>query len=78
MALCLVASNGICYAATGHSWVTKAIVYINGEASEQDIVMEKQEDGNVQSIDMTPEEVQKLIESGELQTDSGSVTEEEY
>lgn len=35
--LCIVASNGICYAATGNTWVEKVILYINGEAVEQDI-----------------------------------------
>lgn len=47
LTLCVVASNGICYAATGHSWVTKAIIYINGEKVEQDVVLEEQEDGTV-------------------------------
>lgn len=35
--LCIVASNGICYAATGNTWVEKVILHINGEAVEQDI-----------------------------------------
>lgn len=35
--LCIVASNGICYAATGNTWVEKVILYVNGEPVEQDI-----------------------------------------
>lgn len=101
--LCLVASNGICYAATGHSWVTKVIVYINGEAVEQDVVVEENEDGtvtvsterdvtddgsgdqvtsilisedaNMEYADMTPEEVESLIASGELNPIGGDVVE---
>lgn len=37
LGLCVVASNGICYAATGNTWVEKVILHINGEAVEQDI-----------------------------------------
>lgn len=36
-ALAFVTSNGICYAATGETWISKAIVYINGQATEQEI-----------------------------------------
>ena len=31
LGVAMVASNGICYAATGETWIEKAIVYINGE-----------------------------------------------
>lgn len=36
-ALAFVTSNGICYAATGVTWISKAIVYINGRATEQEM-----------------------------------------
>lgn len=42
--LCVVASNGICYAATGNTWVEKVILYVNGESVEQDITWH--EDGD--------------------------------
>lgn len=45
LTVCIAASNGICYAATGHSWMTKAIIYINGEPSE--VEFEEQEDGSL-------------------------------
>lgn len=45
LTLCIVASNGICYAATGHSWVTKAIISVNGEEYEQEFIYEEQADG---------------------------------
>ena len=31
-----VVTNGVCYAATGETWVEKATVYINGEPVELD------------------------------------------
>ena len=37
VALCFVGSNGICYAATGDTWVEKMIVYFNGEPKEMDV-----------------------------------------
>lgn len=37
MVFAFVTSNGICYAATGETWVSKAIIYINGEATEQEL-----------------------------------------
>lgn len=45
LALAFVASNGICYAATGETWVEKAYIYINGE--KQEIEMEMHQDGDV-------------------------------
>jgi len=45
LTVCIAASNGICYAATGHSLMTKAIIYINGEPSE--VEFEEQEDGSI-------------------------------
>ncbi len=38
LALAFVASNGICYAATGETWVTKVKVYVNGEETEEEMV----------------------------------------
>ena len=34
-----VVANGVCYAATGETWVEKATVYINGEPVEMDVQM---------------------------------------
>lgn len=31
LAVCLIASNGICYAATGDTWIQKVTFYVNGE-----------------------------------------------
>lgn len=36
--LCMVVSNGIAYAATGSTWISKATWYINGEKTEKDVV----------------------------------------
>ena len=34
----VVASNGICYAATGETWISKIKILVNGEEREQDII----------------------------------------
>ncbi|MBQ8799466.1 MAG: hypothetical protein IJZ55_07875 [Lachnospiraceae bacterium] len=44
LALSVVASNGICYAATGETWIGKMMVYINGEKTEQEVTW--QQDGD--------------------------------
>lgn len=36
-ALTFVTSNAVCYAATGETWIKKAIIYINGEERETDM-----------------------------------------
>lgn len=42
--LCLVISNGICYAATGNTWVETVILHINGEAVEHEITWRQEGD----------------------------------
>ena len=41
----VVASNGICYAATGETWIGKMKVWINGVETEQEVTW--QQDGDV-------------------------------
>lgn len=43
-AVALVVSNGVCYAATGETWISKAIVYMNGEETEQDMTWHQEGD----------------------------------
>lgn len=52
-----VVTNGVCYAATGETWVEKATVYINGEPVDVDVHLAQ--DGNVTTatIDYTVEDV---------------------
>lgn len=45
LALVFITSNGICYAATGETWVTKAIVCVNGIEQEKEITWHQE--GNV-------------------------------
>ena len=45
MAMTFVASNGICYAATGETWVEKIKLIINGEEKEYDMHWSKDENG---------------------------------
>ncbi len=47
-----VASNGICYAATGETWVSRMTVYFNGEKYERDVTWQEYEDGKL--IGMVP------------------------
>lgn len=47
LAICFAASNGICYAATGNTWVGKITMYVNGEKVEKDITLYKDENGDV-------------------------------
>lgn len=44
LAFCLIASNGICYAATGDTWIQKVTYYVNGEQQELDVTMHKEGD----------------------------------
>lgn len=46
LALCFIFSNIITYAATGSTWVTKAIVRINGEEKPVDLFLTQDENGN--------------------------------
>lgn len=52
LAITVVASNGICYAATGETWIGKMKVLINGVETEQEVTWEQQEDMLVGIIEM--------------------------
>jgi len=56
LAITVVASNGICYAATGETWIGKMKVLINGVEMEQEVTWERQEDMLVGTIEMEVEE----------------------
>ena len=45
-----VVTNGVCYAATGETWVEKATVYINGEPVELDVQMSQNGDTTVAEV----------------------------
>lgn len=60
LAICFVASNGICYAATGSTWTEKVLLYINGEPTQQEITW--QQDGDVTYAEMEVE----VDEAGEV------------
>lgn len=51
-----VVTNGVCYAATGETWVEKATVYINGEPVELDVQMSQNGDTTVGEINYTVED----------------------
>lgn len=54
-ALCIAASNGICYAATGHTWFSKITYYINGKEVNADVEWTKNGDEIVGKVEV-PEE----------------------
>lgn len=48
-----VASNAVCYAATGETWVSKITFYLNGEKYERDITWQEYKDGEFTGICVT-------------------------
>lgn len=62
LAICFAASNGICYAATGNTWVGKITMYVNGEKVEKDITLYKDENGNVIHGEIEAEEGAESLE----------------
>lgn len=40
-----MASNAICYAATGETWVSRITIYLNGEKVEKEVTWQENEDG---------------------------------
>lgn len=73
LTVCLVASNGICYAATGQSWVSKAVIYINGEKVEQDVVLEDRGDGTVGFEVEAPTDGESSVAAGVIMDDNGKI-----
>ena len=45
-----VVTNGVCYAATGETWVEKVTVWINGEPVEMDVQMSQNGDTTVGEV----------------------------
>ena len=51
-----VVTNGVCYAATGETWVEKATVWVNGESVEMDVQMTQNGDVAVGTVEYTVED----------------------
>lgn len=62
-AVAFAGSNGICYAATGETWVEKAYVYINGEKQEQDITYTQEGDMVVGEMQLEVDENDDVVVS---------------
>lgn len=60
-----VVTNGVCYAATGETWVEKATVYINGEPVEMDVHMTQNGETTIGEISYTVEDADG--EGGDIQ-----------
>lgn len=56
LAITVVASNGICYAATGETWIGKMKVLINGVETEQDVTWQQDGDKLIGIMEMEVEE----------------------
>lgn len=56
MAFCFVASNGICYAATGKTWVQKVTVYLDGQPCEQEITFHQEGDVLIGELEVSDAE----------------------
>lgn len=51
-----VVTNGVCYAATGETWVEKATVWVNGEPVEMDVQLTQNGDVTVGTVEYTVED----------------------
>ena len=51
-----VVTNGVCYAATGETWVEKATVYVNGEPVEMDVQMTQNGETTIGEVTYTVED----------------------
>ncbi len=70
LAITVVASNGICYAATGETWIGKMKVLINGVETEQDVTWQQDGDKLIGIMEMEveegePFEMEIVTEAGE-------------
>lgn len=52
----LAVSNGICYAATGHTWLEHATVFINGHAYDMDIEFMQNGDTTIGTLELEVDE----------------------
>ncbi len=71
LAICFVASNGICYAATGNTWIGKITMYVNGEKIEQNVTLYKDEK-NGEEIYYGEIEAEKGVASIEITLPEGA------
>jgi len=56
LAACFVATNSICFAAIGDTWVEKVIIYLNGQTVEVEAEMRDLGDGNYSCVMEVPAE----------------------
>lgn len=62
VALCFVGSNGVCYAATGATWVEKMVVLFNGEPTEMDVEVKDMGDGSYGYFFELPEDGEYTVD----------------
>ncbi|MBD5097418.1 MAG: hypothetical protein HDT40_10630 [Lachnospiraceae bacterium] len=82
MAFCFVASNGICYAATGKTWVQKVTVYLDGQPCEQEVTFHQEGDVLIGELEVSDAEnpVYAVLEApdDDISGDVGNSTEYTY
>ena len=71
-----VASNGICYAATGETWVSRMTIYLNGEKVEKDVTWQDNGDGTfLGTVELDgDEEVDLYTVTDDVELTSGDIT----
>lgn len=52
-----VASNGICYAATGNTWVSNVLMYVNGEPVEKEVTWHESGDALYGTVELDDEQI---------------------
>lgn len=78
MAFCFVASNGICYAATGKTWVQKVTVYLDGQPCEQEVTFHQEGDVLIGELEVSDAEnpvYAVLSTDNDISDDVGNSTE---
>lgn len=71
-----VISNGICYAATGETWVGRMTIYFNGEKIEKDVTWQDNGDGTFfGTVDVdSDKEIQMFAVTDDVDMTSGDIT----
>ena len=69
LVLTVVASNGICYAATGETWISKIKILVNGVEQEHNVTWHQEGDVLYGTLEMEVEEGEPL--EVEISTEAG-------
>lgn len=77
LAICFVASNGICYAATGSTWTEQVLLYINGEPVQKEVTWHEDADGVYATFELEAEDGDEIVYYEEIEpTQNGGTMDE--